>query len=438
MTSKMMKIKTARWASVCAAAVVCATAFSMSGAAAYAAGAPGEAMDVRVEPVEDSQPGTVQPPAAGESLDVFKEKDALYWLGRYAQEAYSGLDSSDAQHSGKDNPPRVNQFDFDGVTLGAITEPVTWTSEKVSQPEKLLGYGERLKQCIPRANDRESTGWQPKTAVTTITRNLLGTETSKIDASTIEEPVAPETQTAFEKAISTATDSKFGTIDETSASKFDEAIAAAWADALGDVAIIRPFSKTFTQEIPADEPALVNKCVMLVAEFYQSTRTATANVWQKIDGDFSFQVLRDAEDKTPARFGRFKSYEVTMSPATALSGLLTGALPNQSKSIYQPYLAPSPDRLKARTVDFPSGEFRVVEEPGHPATVEVHRTVKVQMPTIIPKTSFYVRNYDYNWDPISLEPEPQYPFKMSNPWAKEPYIIEDIDPDKSADAGPLD
>ncbi|MGA1813683.1 hypothetical protein VH571_14980 [Frondihabitans sp. 4ASC-45] len=391
-----------------------------------------------MEPVEDNQPGAVQPPAAGESLDVFKENDALYWLGRYAQEAYSGLDSSDAQHGGKENPPRVNEFDFDGVTLGAITEPVTWTSENLSQPEKLSGYGQELKQCIPRANDRESTGWRPKKALTVITRNLVGTDTSKVDASRMEEPVAPETQTAFEKAISAATDSKFGTVDETSASEFDEAVASAWADALGDLAIIRPFSKTFAQEVPADEPALVNKCVKMVTEFYQFTRTATANVWQKIDGDFSFQLLRDAEDKTPAGFGRFKSYKVTMSPATAIFGLSTGELPNQSKSIYQPYLAPSADRLKARTADFPSGEFRVVEEPGRPATVEVHRTVEVRTPIIVPKTSFYVRNYDYNWDPVNLKPEPQYPFKMSNPWAKEPYIIADIDPDKSADAGPQD
>ncbi|MGA1813685.1 hypothetical protein VH571_14990 [Frondihabitans sp. 4ASC-45] len=371
-------------------------------------------MEVLIEPIEDDSSFASQPPTSTGIHDS-KESDVLFWLGKYADEAYV---SSDARNEAEGDTPRVQQLDFGGITMGAVRGPVMWASEEPGGEESLPGYTQEMRQCIHREHDES---YNPKKETTEIIRSVVGIETSKVDVSSAEKSAAPDGQTAFQEAIRASTQAKFGIKDETS-NPFVAAVLSAWESRFTDRKMDIPVTKTFSTQVPTSAPIFRGKCMKMVTTFYQVTEKATAHVWQKIDGDFSFQLLRDAEDKTPAGFGRFKSYKVTMSPATAIFGLSTGELPNQSKSIYQPYLAPSADRLKARTADFPSGEFRVVEEPGRPATVEVHRTVEVHVPRLYSKTSYYVQDDgqtvgdEFTYHSVDIDPEPQHPFRFYNPW----------------------
>ncbi|MGA1813682.1 hypothetical protein VH571_14975 [Frondihabitans sp. 4ASC-45] len=383
--------------------------------AAHAADASDGSMDVLVQPVDDSQ--SLEPQSAAGDADQFKEDNPLFWLKKYAEEAYLGSDLGDAEHPAKWGTLRAEQFNFDGITMGPVSlwPAAKWTSEKVGKEQPLSGYTRQRITCP---------SWKlytdhPSPDSSVITREVVGRETSAVDVGSLEKSFAPGSHTKFQDAIATAMESDLGIKDETGESQFLDHVAAAWATATGKVTIIRSVSKAFGSQIPyGDQLRRPVECTKLVTEFFDAPKTVTLHVWQRIDGNFTFDIPRDARDEIPDNAGNFHKYKVTMSAATALSGLSDNHFPDQSGNTYRPYQLGSRDHLASQTLDFPYKEFRVLEHPGQPATVEVHRTVEVTVPHVYPKTTLYEPEGRGQWSAVPIIPPPDLepPFKFNNPW----------------------
>lgn len=411
----MTRARTTRWMSACAAAAVCAITVTSGGAAAHAADASTGSMDVLVQPLDNSQ--SVEPQSAAGDADPLKEDNPLFWLRKYAEQAYFGSDLGDEEHPAKWGTLRAEHFNFDGITMGPVS---LWpaeqrTPEKVGKEELLPGYTRQRITCP---------SWKlytdhPSPDSSVITRELVGRETSAVDVGSLEKSSAPGSHTKFQDAVATAVESDLG-IRNTEGSPFLDHIAAAWAAATGKVTIIRSVSKAFGSQIPyGDQLQKPVECTKLITEFFDAPKTITLHMWQRIDGDFTFDIPRDARDGVPENAEPFDKYKVTMSAATAFSGLPSGQFPNQSNSPYKPYQILSRDHLVSQTLDFPYKEFRVLEHPGRPSTVEVHRTVEVTIPHVYPKTTLYMPDGGRGqWSPVPIIPAPNLepPFKFNNPW----------------------
>lgn len=422
----MVSARTKWGARALLATVACAAFVSGGGMAANADDASDGTMDVLVKPIADGEQMAPDPLASSDT-HALDENDAAYWLGKYVDEAYAGSDAPDAQHPAVAHTSRVQQLELDGITMGAVTSPVTWTSEKVGKKDLLPGDTKEMEWCLPTDGGIGSgieavpLDSPPSTKQTSLViRNLIGQETSKIDVSDFDKAIAPDTQTAFQNALSAGIETRFGIKNDTGKSEFVDVINSVLAAKLGNVPVILPVYKTFELQFPNGIHLNPGDCVISKLNVYQTLKTVTADVWQRMDGTFNFQLARDERDITPPNVEGFQGYTVTMTPATAISGISGGLFPDQSKNYFQPYQLASRDHLLTQTLNFPGQSFRVTKEPGQPAGVEVHRTVSVKIPIISAETTTYVHPYR-NHDIQTLIPvEPDPPFVLGNPWQRGP------------------
>ncbi|MGA1813684.1 hypothetical protein VH571_14985 [Frondihabitans sp. 4ASC-45] len=383
-------------------------------------------MNVLVKPIADGEPMAPSTPVSSDT-DALRESDAAFWLSKYVDEAYAGSDVPDAQHAASSLTSRVKQLDLSGITMGAVTSPVTWTSEKVGEKDLLPGDTKDMEWCLPTDGgigagiETVPLDSPPRTTESfLVIRNLIAQETSKIDASHFDKAIAPDTQTAFQNALSSGIETKFGIKNDTDKSEFVDVVNSALAAKLGNTPVIWPVYKNFDLRFPSGIHLNPGDCVISNLNVYQTLKTVTADVWQRMDGTFNFQLARDARDTTPPNVEGFQGYTVTMTPSTAISGISGGLFPDQSKNYFQPYQLASRDHLLSQTLNFPGQSFRVTTEPGQPAIVEVHRTVSVKIPMLSAEITTYVHPYrNHNIQTlIPIKPDP--PFELVNPWQRDP------------------